>query len=101
MIFSANRRPLRRIMCYHISASVPLIPKFATEGAARSSELRNRDTSKNLQVWRAVPRYNRPVTTTSGFVLLEPATNLRRLAIEGAAPVQACAAAVVIPVGRA
>jgi len=44
MIFSANRRPLRRIMRYQILASAPLFPKFALEDAAMYHELRKRGT---------------------------------------------------------
>jgi hypothetical protein len=42
MIFSANRRPLRRIMRYQIFASARSFPKFVSEHAAMYHELRKR-----------------------------------------------------------
>jgi hypothetical protein len=47
MIFSANRRPLRRIMRYQILANAPLFSKFVREGAAMNHEFRKRGTSQN------------------------------------------------------
>jgi Uncharacterized protein conserved in bacteria len=47
MIFSANRRPLRRIMRYQMLASAPLFPKFVPEDAAMYHELRKRGTRRS------------------------------------------------------
>ena len=50
MIFSANRRPLRRIMRYQILATAPLFPKFVSEGAAMYHELRKRGASRLVRI---------------------------------------------------
>jgi hypothetical protein len=52
MIFSANRRPLRRIMRYQILASARLFPKFVSELAAMYHELRKPGTSTGTLVGR-------------------------------------------------